>query len=879
MGKTTQNTQSQRPEPAERNPQAIRPPRAKKVSQIRSVHGETFTDYYEWLRQKESPEVQAYVKAQNEYASARLTPGKNLASRLFDELKAHVEENDMSVPVRLFDYWYFSRTQEGEQYGITCRTPIKNQDDWDPPQIQTGENCRLPGEEVIFDANKEAQGHDFFRSGGMDLSDDGRWMLYLIDTHGNERYDCYVRDLKENEQLPDCIRGIGANACFTPDGQWIFYTRLDQAWRPCSIWRHHVGDDLSQDVEVYHEQDERFWCGVGLSFDESLIVIETASKTTSEVLFLESSHPLGEFSVFIPRADDIEYDVSFAKFENVREAVQAQARDLESDGQTEKAHKLLSLLPQVEVDADGSLPVAVVSHNVTDPNFEIDVINMKTEPAPYTLGQGVCIARGSDYGCEKGQADHKDLPVDTPYYDQINPQMLQGAQGLAIGGLGIYRNFVTLSYRSSGLPHIAVETKNRVLADYLLGQPWHFSELGGPDPQAVYSIGFTGNPSYNAPTVRYSYGSHVHPPRLCSYNPRSGQSTLLKAARVNNYTESDYAERRIWVRTRDGEKVPVFLTWKKGLVPVMDKASDDQGRPLGLGQTDYVLTAPSMEDAARRSAALWENQGHNVGSGAAEFSRTSRIGQTDKLHPAPMFITAYGSYGYCTDPGFGTSRLSFLDRGVVRVEIQIRGGGEMGRAWYEQGRRMNKNNSFFDFIDVTAALQACGWASPETTVANGGSAGGLLMGAVANLAPFLYAGIEADVPFVDALNSILDPSLPLTVTEWDEWGDPLHNKDVFDYMKAYTPYENVASGQERRAAFGTDHFPKIFITTSMNDTRVLYVEPLKWLSRLQEEEVSADAFARIEIEAGHGGVSGRYKAWEQISQENAWCLMVLGINQ
>ena len=135
------------------------------------------------------------------------------------------------------------------------------------------------------------------------------------------------------------------------------------------------------------------------------------------------------------------------------------------------------------------------------------------------------------------------------------------------------------------------------------------------------------------------------------------------------------------------------------------------------------------------------------------------------------------------------------------------------------------------------------------------------------------------MPFVDALNSILDPSLPLTVTEWDEWGDPLHDPQVYRYMKAYTPYENVMTAQERRAAFGTDHFPQIYITTSMNDTRVLYVEPLKWLSRLQEPEVGADAFASIEVVAGHGGVSGRYKVWEEVSRENSWCLSRMGIEK
>lgn len=218
-----------------------------------------------------------------------------------------------------------------------------------------------------------------------------------------------------------------------------------------------------------------------------------------------------------------------------------------------------------------------------------------------------------------------------------------------------------------------------------------------------------------------------------------------------------------------------------------------------------------------------------------------------------------------------------LDRGVIYAVAHVRGGGEMGRAWYEQGRRLNKKHTFEDFVDATAALQQAGIADPGRTVANGGSAGGLLMGAIANMAPELYAGIEADVPFVDALTSILDPSLPLTVTEWDEWGDPLHNREVYEYMKSYTPYENVPDAQSRISASGDAHFPKIMATTSMNDTRVLYVEPLKWIARLQEAAVGADAIVKIEVEAGHGGASGRYKQWEELALENAWCLSVMGI--
>ena len=718
----------------------------------------------------------------------------------------------------------------------------------------------MPGEQIVFDANAESEGHDFFRIGGMDISKDGRWMLYGVDVEGDERYDYRIRNLETGEELPEMFTGI-SGACFTPDAQWVFYTVLDDAWRPCAVFRHRVGTPIDEDVEVFREHDERFWAGVGMSFDERSIVIGTGSKTTTEVLMLPVDTPESEFKAFIPREDGVEYDVSFACFEGAGEH-------------------------------GSDIPIAVVYHNALNPNFEIDVIDMRKHEPPYRLGEGVCVASGSPYGCERGDdvdpgASAK--PIGAPYTKPGNPAIMQGAHGLGIEGIAIHRNFVTMSYRAESLTHLAVMTKQAAAEDFLARRPWRFTELvppalegdwdvdesvdevneeraavwqavGGMEddtagPHAVrdaagviddfqraqgdghavhgasrramtssdgatadampgetrrlYSIGAGGNPSYDAPRMRYSFSSYTRPGELHDIDPATGEDRLLKRATVlGDFDPRDYMERRVWITARDGERIPVSLVWRRD-VPTCDSA---------------------------------------------------------------MFITGYGAYEISSDPGFSVARISMLDRGVLYAVPHIRGGGEMGRAWYEQGRRLNKKHTFEDFVDAARALQNAGLANPARTVADGGSAGGLLMGAVANLAPECFAGIEADVPFVDALTSILDPSLPLTVTEWDEWGDPLHDADVYAYMKSYTPYENAPDSEndERTAVF-----PKIFITTSMNDTRVLYVEPMKWLARLQHAGV--DAVAKIEVEAGHGGTSGRYKQWEEVSYENAWCLSMMGI--
>ena len=792
-----------------------KPPEAKQVPSVRTFHGDTFTDPYEWMRDKDSADLKSYVAAENAYTSARTAGLANLRKTLFDEFRSHVQETDMSVPTRLDGYWYYARTQEGKQYGVQCRMPIRGEDDWTPPEINANDAPGvIPGEQVILDANTEAEGHDFFQIGGMDISKDGTWLLFGVDTSGDEQYDFRIRNLDTGEQLPDELDGLAA-ACFTPDGRYVFATLLDDAQRPYAIRRHKVGEPVERDVIVYEEHDEKFWVGIGLSFDERNLVIGTGSKTTTEVLMLPTATPEGEFQAFIPRQEGVEYDVSFAVFEHAGEHGE-------------------------------DLPVAIVYHNLANPNFEIDVIDMSAARPPYRIGDGVRIVQGSPYGSEDGEkviAGASAMPVGTPYDDATNPQILRGVRGLAVEGIAMHEHFVALSYRANGLPKLAVMSKQQAAQDFLARRPWQFAEVNVPEldgdwdgasddaavnpPQLkdfegssarLYSIGTAGNPSYEAPRMRYMVTGYTRPGELREFDPRTGEDVLLKRANVlGSFDARDYVERRIWVQVRDGEQVPVSLVWRRDCV---------RGR-------------------------------------------------------MPMFVIGYGAYEISSDPAFSVSRLSMLDRGVLYVVPHVRGGGEMGRAWYEMGRRRNKKHTFEDFIDVTAAIPDGGLADRARTVANGGSAGGLLMGAVANMAPERFAGIEADVPFVDALTTILDPTLPLTVTEWDEWGDPLHDAETYRYMKTYTPYENAPAPGEGGARWpdGTPvtAFPKIFVTTSMNDSRVMVVEPLKWVARLQA--AGLDAIIKIEAEAGHGGTSGRYAQWKQICYENAWVLAAMGIEE
>jgi oligopeptidase B len=235
----------------------------------------------------------------------------------------------------------------------------------------------------------------------------------------------------------------------------------------------------------------------------------------------------------------------------------------------------------------------------------------------------------------------------------------------------------------------------------------------------------------------------------------------------------------------------------------------------------------------------------------------------DLEFPAPTVLYGYGAYESSEDPRFSIARLSLLDRGTVFAVAHVRGGGEMGRLWYERGKLLEKKNSFTDFIAVGRHLVDEGLTRPRNLVALGGSAGGLLMGAVANMAPDLFAGILAQVPFVDPLTTILDPSLPLTVTEWDEWGNPLEDSDVYFYMKSYSPYENVEAKE----------YPAILAMTSLNDTRVFYVEPAKWVAALRHSKTDPNpVLLRTQMAAGHGGISGRYERWKEAAFQFAWLL-------
>jgi oligopeptidase B len=326
-------------------------------------------------------------------------------------------------------------------------------------------------------------------------------------------------------------------------------------------------------------------------------------------------------------------------------------------------------------------------------------------------------------------------------------------------------------------------------------------EISFPEP--LYQVSPGANPEYSSRVYRLHYTSLATPDSVYDADAGTGELTLLKRKPVlplpgeGSYDPGDYEQHREWAVAGDGTRVPTSLICRRG---------------------------------------------------------TPRDGS------APCVLYGYGSYEMSADPHFSINRLSLLDRGFVYAVAHVRGGGEMGRRWYDDGKMLRKTNTFTDFVACAEHLVSRGWTSPRRLIARGGSAGGLLVGAVANLAPQAFGGIVAHVPFVDSLTTILDPSLPLTVTEWEEWGNPLDDARVYAYMKAYSPYENISD----RA------YPPILAITSLNDTRVLYHEPAKWIARLRTTARGGPFLLKTEMAAGHGGRSGRYDAWREEAMILAW---------
>lgn len=696
------------------------PPLAERVPFKRTFHDDTVVDDFAWMRDHDDLRLLPLVEAENAYCAAMTEQVRPLADEIFEEIKSRVVQDDVSVPLRFGDWWYYQRTVAGQQYEIHCRAPfLASQSRPVPVPGQP-----WPGEQVLVDGNVEADGEAFFELAALEVDRTGEWMATLIDRTGGELYDLQVRVIDSGEVLDDAVKQASGELVWSFEGQHLFYVRRDDAWRGFQVWRHELGTPANADVLVLQEDDELFNLTIDASRDDRWLIISCGSSLTSEVRLLDLTQPLGQPVLVQPRTAGLDYSV--------------------------------------EVDGDRIL----VTHNASSPDFELAW-----------------------------------APLSSPGRASWQP-VYRAAPGERVIGAITFSTFTALYLRRAGLA-------TTVLLPRLGDSDGGYGPARDiPVDTALAVVRPAANAEYDAPTIRVMVSSYLTPRTVMEVD-LEGNAEVLKVQQVPHFDRSMYAQERVWVEGRDGTHLPLDL----------------------VRRVDVVADGTN-----------------------------------------PGYLYGYGSYEISIDPSFTVSRLSMLDRGVVVAVAHPRGGGEMGRAWYDEGKMLAKPNTFNDFVDCARYLLDQGWVATDRLAAEGGSAGGLLIGAAINQAPELFRAVHAAVPFVDALTTILDPTLPLTVGEWEEWGNPIDDLAVYACMKSYTPYENIR----------VERYPAILATTSINDTRVSFIEPLKWVQQLRQTVVpdgDRPIVVKTEIVAGHAGSSGRYDAWKQDAFELAFLLDQLSATQ
>ena len=678
-------------------------PVARREPKQTPLHGTVLVDDYAWLREKENPEVTAYLEAENAYAEAVMAPLAGLRDELYREMLSHIKQTDISVPYRDGSWWYYSRTEEGLQYPVYCRKA-------DVPHAT---------EEVILDGNALAEGHAFMAIGDTNVTDDGRWLAYSVDHTGFRQYTLHIKDLTSGEVLEGTVERVGS-IVWAADNKTLLYTVEDEEQkRQYQLWRHELGTAHSADVLVFEEPDERFNLGAGRTRDGKFLIMEAGSHTTSESRFLAADTPAGEWTLMAEREDEHEYSIDHRK--------------------------------------------------------------------------GLWFIRTNDQGRNFRLVT---APVATPGR-AFWTELLAHRTGVMLEEIDLFDRFFVACEREDGLPRLRL---------------WHFTEndraiqsneIRFPEP--VYSAFPHINREFDATRFRYAYQSLVTPSSVYEYDLATSNSTLLKQVEVpGGFDRELYASERVFATAADGARVPISLVYRK------DK----------------------------------------------------RVARGN-----PLYVYGYGSYGYSLPIGFNANRLSLLDRGVVMAYAHIRGGGDLGKPWHDAGKMLVKRNTFSDFVAAAEYLTASGYGDPSRVAIEGGSAGGLLMGAVTNLKPEIFRAVVSHVPFVDVMNTMLDASLPLTVPEYEEWGNP-NEAEYFHYMLSYSPYENLKPGS----------YPAMLVKTSLHDSQVMYWEPAKYVAKLRTLKTDAHPLLLVtNMQAGHGGASGRYDYLKEIAFDYAFLIRELGL--
>ena len=672
---------------------ALVPPCAEKRECETTYHGIALPDPYSWLRDKDwkdpqdgvqDPDVMAYIKAENAYSTAFFDPLKPEVDRLFENWKNHIPEVDESIKLKDGEYSYFYRQFNKDPYPIYLR--IK-----DAPDAV---------EEAYFDVNKEAQDHNFYHLGGKSISPNHQLLAYSVDTSGNEFHTLSVRDLTTGKELSDKIENVSGSVAWAPDNRGFYYLKHTDDWHTLFMYYHQLGSPASEDTLIFEEKDKTRSLGMGKSFDEKYLIVQTSTKDDDEVYAIDLANttsaitPSG-MTLIVPRKKERHVDVSHH---------------------------------------EGYFYMIM---DDTGPNRRLVRV-----------------------------------PVSNPLvgFEEIIP----------------HDPHVYLTDMTPFKTHFVVTTRKEGLNVVSVMDPQTRSMKVIPVSDSSYDMSTMEN-KYEDDHFFYGFSSLARPRTIYKVNLADLSQEVMKVQEISGgYDQSLYHVERLWATARDGVKVPISVAYRK------DKFTAGQ-----------------------------EN---------------------------PVLLYGYGSYGISMDAAFSNRALNYMNNGFVFAIAHIRGGDDMGYQWYLDGKYLKKKNTFHDFIDSAKALCENGYTKPGHISAMGGSAGGMLMGYIANNAPELFKGIAAIVPFVDVMNTMLDKSLPLTEGEFLEWGNPIENKDYFEYMLSYSPYDNVSK----------QAYPAMFISGGLTDPRVTYWEPTKWTAKLREMNTGHNPILlKIIMAAGHGGGSKR----------------------
>ena len=676
-------------------------PQAKKIDKTLEIHGDQRQDPYFWLNERENPEVLHYLNEENAYCEEVMRDTEDFQQLLFDEMKARYKEDDQSLPYFFNEYWYIVKFLEGKEHPVFTR------------KLQTLENA----EEILLDVNVLAEGQNFFEVGTVAVSPNNKLMSYSSDTMGRRIYNLNFKNLETGEILQDQIPNTTGKAVWANDNEHIFYIRKDDSLRAFQVYMHQLGTDSSQDVLVFHEEDDTFDVNVFKTKSLEYIFISSSSTISDEQRFIPANNVLADWKIIQLRIDDLEYSVEHYQDEFY-----------------------------IITNADEATNFKIVKTKVATPEIE-----NWTEVIPHR-------------------------------------------KEVLLEGFEIFNDYLVLEEREEGLLQIKIIDNQE--------NSFHF--LPFSDPTYTAYIGL--NLEFDTHKLRFGYTSLTQPSSTFEYDMKERTTKLLKQQEVlgEGFTPENYISERVWATARDGKKVPISMVYHK---------------------------------------------------------------DTRKSTETPFLLYGYGSYGHTVDASFSNVRLSLLNRGFIFAIAHIRGGEYMGREWYEDGKMLQKKNTFFDFIDAAKYLVAENYTSSKHLYAMGGSAGGLLMGAVINYEPALFKGIVAQVPFVDVVTTMLDETIPLTTGEFDEWGNP-KKKKYYDYIKSYSPYDNIEAKD----------YPNMLITTGFHDSQVQYWEPAKWTARLREMKTDNNILLfKTDMSSGHGGASGRFESLKEDSLEYAFLMKLENI--